>query len=575
MRELRSASQILFGHLPEQTLDADGGIWRVQRWESPTHVSAIDIESLRDELIRAAYPWKETGQDGGFIDDLYRHRSVKVKSLNKQEGLWCEPFPRLYVCQNCKRLHDEAMGRPCQCGSTRRRGQLPFVGFHDACGSIKTPYVKKCPVHGQRAVRAPSSASAAELVFYCPVCEVFLQKGFGAACDCGSGALSFTVHRSGTVFKPHGVNMINPPRRETLNSINQAGGGERALEWILEGMSGRTLLESAPTRSPESIRRMLEDRGFDAATIEAMISAIPQESSVRPQSVSPDPSRREEAERQAKQIAMATFDGRITISDLSAQAQSSELRELYATEYPAALNRAGLERVELIDRFPVLTGQFGFTRGASTAGKSRLRTYRELNGDYVVYGELVETEALFVRLDPLLVHKWLSVVGEPIPLATDRRSASQSILSVMGTAKQPNSVSEKVTQLVHSMSHAFIKTASVYAGIERSSLSELVLPSVLSFFVYAPARGNFVLGGLQALIESELHLLLQRIVDDEYRCALDPGCEDSGCACAVCLHLGEPSCQMFNTALSRKVLAGGKGYYDVTTDSSDGLGRVT
>ena len=118
--------------------------------------------------------------------------------------------------------------------------------------------------------------------------------------------------------------------------------------------------------------------------------------------------------------------------------------------------------------------------------------------------------------------------------------------------------------LVHSYSHALIRRAAVYAGIERNALAELVLPFVFGFFVYAAARGDFVLGGLQALFETELHSLLDGLVDDEHRCALDPGCEDTGSACAVCLHLGEPSCRMFNTALSRKALAGRYGYFDLT-----------
>lgn len=569
MRESRSGSQILFGHLPEQTVDADGGIWKVKRWNNPRIESAIDTAALREELIRAAYPWKEKDEDGGFIDDLYAQRSVRVKSLNREEGIWCDPFPRLYLCQVCKRLHDEPMGR-CECGSRRRRGQLPFVGYHDACGTIKTPYVAKCPTHGQRAVRFPGTASAAELIFYCPVCDYIIQRGFGAACDCGrDGTLSFTVHRSGTVFKPRGISMINPPRREILNTIEQAGGGERALEWVLDGMTGRRLTESAPTRNLSSIRKLLEERGFDAATIEAMIAAMPQiEEGDSQGRLTLDSKLRADAERHAKQIALATFESRVTLSELLSRSGSPALKNLYAERYPQALAKAGIERVELIDRFPILTAQFGYTRGASAPGESRLRTYRDQNGDYTIYGDLAQTEALLIRLDPKLVHKWLQGVGESITPATDSRSAAEAILSAMTSMDQPNQVTCKVTELVHSISHAFIKRAAVYAGIERSALAELILPTTLSFFVYAAARGNFVLGGLQALLESELHLLLDGLVEDEYRCALDPGCEDTGGACAVCLHLGEPSCQMFNTALSRKVLAGGDGYFDVTTSST-------
>jgi hypothetical protein len=564
MRESRSGSQILFGHLPEQTVDAAGGIWKVKRWNDPKVESTIDTGALREELIRAASAWRDNNQDGGFVDDLYQQRPVRVRSLNKDEGIWCEPFPRLYLCQNCKRLHDDPVGR-CECGSRRRRGQLPFVGYHDACGSIKTPYVRKCPKHQQRAVRFPGTASAAELIFYCPVCNDLIHRGFGAACDCDQGgALSFTVHRSGTVFKPRGISMINPPKREILTQIEQAGGGERALEWVLSGMAGRRLTDAAPAQSPDSIRRLLQDRGFDAATIDAMVAAIPAGPAAQPAGLALPALIRGVAEREARQIALATFESRITIPDLLARAETASVRSLYETTYPGALARAGLERVELIDRFPVLTAQFGYTRGPSATGEGRLRTYRDPNGDYTVYGDLAQTEALLLRLDPLKVHAWLVGRGLTLAPAGDARTAASAIVAAMGPPEAPTDVTIRVTELVHSYSHAFIKRAAVFAGIERSALSEVVLPTMLSFFVYAAARGDFVLGGLQALFESELHNLLDGLVEDEHRCALDPGCEDTGAACAVCLHLGEPSCRMFNTALSRKALAGGAGYFDIT-----------
>lgn len=567
MRVSRSGSQILFGHLPEQTIDADGGIWKVKRWNDTKFESAIDIGALREELVRAAYAWHEAGEDGGFVDDLYKQRTVRVRSLNRTEGISCERFPRLFLCQQCKRLHDEPLGA-CQCGSRRRRGQLPFVGFHDECGAIKTPYVKKCPQHGQRAVRFPGTASAAELIFYCPVCQTLIHRGFGALCDCGKGALSFTVHRSGTVFKPRGVALINPPRREILQQVEQAGGGERALEWILDGMVGRRLSEAKAAQNPDSIRRMLAERGFDSATIDAMVAAMPSTTQDITKTANLSSSVRGIAELQARQVALATFESRRTTSDLLADARSESLKELYGEQYSKSLNSAGIERVELIDRFPILTGQFGYTRGKPTPGESRLRTYREVNGDYTVYGELAQTEALFFRLNPLLVHKWLKLNGSALGTPADARSAALEILNMMDASKGEEDLTEKVTVLVHSYSHALIRRAAVFAGIDRNALAELVLPYTFGFFVYAAARGDFVLGGLQALFETELHHLVEGLVEDEHRCALDPGCSDTGSACAVCLHLGEPSCRMFNTSLSRLSLAGGAGFFDVTASSA-------
>ena len=317
-----------------------------------------------------------------------------------------------------------------------------------------------------------------------------------------------------------------------------------------------------------SIRKLLEDRGFDDATIEAMLAAMPAAGPAAPKSLTLDPELRADAERQAKQVALATFESRITVADLLGQSSTEALRNRYEIEYSRALTRAGIERVELIDRFPVLTAQFGYTRGKPNPGESRLRTYREKSGEYIVYGDLAQTEALLIRLDPRTVHGWLVRQGIRLNPQNDTRSAAEAILSAMSPMDRPNDTTEKVVELVHSYSHALIKRAAVFAGIDRNALSEVVLPMGLSFFVYAAARGDFVLGGLQALFESDLDQLLDGLVDDEHRCALDPGCEDTGAACAVCLHLGEPSCRMFNTKLSRRALAGGSGYFDITSSPS-------
>jgi len=570
MKENRSASQILFGHLPEQTVDAAGGIWRVKKWNQPRIEMAIDPTALREELTKAAYPWSDARQDDGFVDDLFGRANIVVKSLNRDAGIWCEYFPRLWKCA-CKRLYDEPTGT-CPCGTSRRRGQLPFVGYHDACGAIKTPSVRRCRTHGQRAVKLPGTAAATEIIFYCPVCNDVLHRGFNAACDCGNGALKFTVHRSGSVFKPRSIVMINPPRRDVLTRIENGGGGERALEWVLNGMQERSMLVGNQTTNPDTVRALLADRGFDASTIDAMIAAMPPEQGHALRRPRLNGRVKALAERQARQIALATFESRLTLTDLQMAVANPATKALYDFAYPAAMRDAGIRSIELVDTFPVLTAQFGFTRGDSAPGASMLRTYRERNGDYILYGDLIQTEALFVSLDPILVAKWLASRGHLTTSAAGHRDAMIDILESLNPPDSPNpfamdAASKDLTTLLHSYAHAFIRKAAVFAGIDRSALSELVLPHALGFFVYAAARGDFVLGGLQALFETEMNSMLTLLVDDEYRCALDPGCGDAGSACAVCLHLGEPSCRMFNTHLSRDALAGGRGYLDTVAAS--------
>jgi hypothetical protein len=114
------------------------------------------------------------------------------------------------------------------------------------------------------------------------------------------------------------------------------------------------------------------------------------------------------------------------------------------------------------------------------------------------------------------------------------------------------------------MSHRVIRKFSAFSGLERDSLSEYLVPSHLGFIVFANTRGDFVLGGLQALFENDLEKALHEVVRSEHRCGLDPGCEHNGGACAVCLHVGEPSCRFYNQFLSRSVLFGPDGYLTVT-----------
>src|SRR5262249_32832153 len=133
----------------------------------------------------------------------------------------------------------------------------------------------------------------------------------------------------------------------------------------------------------------------------------------------------EEVEGEAITIALATFESRLQLRDLLARVErGSRLEGLYRDDYIAAIQQSGLERVEFIDRFPVLTGHYGFTRGDPTPGQSRLRAFRETNGTYSVYGDIAETEALFFRLAPQRVARWLRARGHRLPDWNDGPSAS-------------------------------------------------------------------------------------------------------------------------------------------------------
>jgi hypothetical protein len=261
------------------------------------------------------------------------------------------------------------------------------------------------------------------------------------------------------------------------------------------------------------------------------------------------------AREAALELARATIGGRRTLADLA-----PEQRDRYAEAAAAAR----LEAVELVERFPVLTCAFGYTRGEYAAGASRLCSWRGNNDAIRIYAQSVETEALLFRLDPISVVAWLREQGVDVADAATSSDARIAIVEACAppalgapTIDEPYGI---LMRLVHSYAHRVIRRLSVFAGIDRNSLSEYLVPGHAAFFVYAAARGDFVLGGLQALFESDLDVAIEDIVGGETRCALDPGCSKHGGACVACLHVGEPSCRHFNQLLSRNVLFGPGGY---------------
>jgi hypothetical protein len=265
---------------------------------------------------------------------------------------------------------------------------------------------------------------------------------------------------------------------------------------------------------------------------------------------------RERAQEEALSLAAALEQGRVRIDDM-VQNTTPPLRTLYESSYRDAIVDAGLCNVELLTSFPVATLAFGFTRGGSDPTDTTLRPFRE-RGGLRAYGMLTKTEAILFQLDPVAVLRWLREQGFDLPETRDAREARLSILRAIQiprpTEEHPHPVGEATLRLLHSYGHRLIRVLAVTAGVEKDGLAEYLLPHHLSIIVYASARGQFVLGALQAMFETRLSRLLDDFVHGEGRCPLDPGCRTGGGACMACLHLGEPSCRWFNRFLDRAAL---------------------
>ncbi|MDH3378736.1 MAG: hypothetical protein OEQ39_17570 [Gammaproteobacteria bacterium] len=558
MKEYRSASQILFGFLPDQTVDLKGGVWKIDKWRRPVRESAIDNRTMRTELIRQAWPWAENGRDGGFVKDLERNRPFQVYSLDRENGVQAEQFPRLWECRSCHRLYGD-QDFHCPCGSTGRPGQIHFVGYCEECGAIKAPYVPKCDQHKQRRINWPGTATATEILFDCPKCKKQLKKGLGSPnCHCGNGRIKFAVHRAASVYTPRSIVIVNPPSQQKIREISEAGGPPKALAWVVNGMQSMTVADAPNTT--EAVRRQLEQTGLPTEQIEVMLATLDTNQDAD-YLIPGDLEEQADAEQQAVSIALACSESRISFEDLLRLCEERpQLKDLYEKKYRKSFADAGIASVDMLDRFPILTGMFGYTRGSPEPGRSRLVPFR-IENKYAVLADPAETEALFFRLSPRRVARWLVGQGFQIDEGVNESEWRYNILKAACRGDENSGeLKHALLMLTHSYCHRTIRLAAVYGGIDENGLSELVVPLHLGFFVYAAARGDFVLGGLQALFESELDQMLRVIRADDHRCPLDPGCLQGGGACMACLHLGEPSCRHYNSALSRTVLIGANGY---------------
>jgi hypothetical protein len=562
----RSSSQVLYSMLPLQTTDIQARIWRVDQWLGAIPL-AVDAPSLRRRILASMDPWIKSDNDGGVGARLLSGAPVQAVGINKSQGVSVSLWPNNWVCSKCRRLRKSPIAA-CACGSTQW-SQFHFVSFHE-CGFSGEPWIAPCQTHNEVMVNSPRSSNAKDLRFTCPVCHAELLKGLGAGrpCPgCNQPGLNFNVHRAATVYTAHGFTMVNPARPEQLQSLLSNGGAEKCLEWILSGMPGDRPSDLEQTAA--QLTADLEAKGMSQSIASAAVAAMKASGHTFANEaggqIALSSSDRESLFEASVDVALAVFEGRRSTIKLPNDDLAPELQDLYENAYPRAVVRAGLREVDFVDRFPILRGNYGFSRGGGTAGETRLVMFAGNGGAITVHADASETEALFLRLDPVRVAAWLVELGFLATSSSDRREAQTQVLEVSsfperGDDDSLTSAGAAVLTLIHSYSHRIIRQLAILAGVDRESLAEYVVPGHLGVFVYGTPRGDFVLGGLQSVFETDFDRLLDRQVDAEHRCPLDPGCERASGACVACLHLGEPSCSYYNRFLSRDVLFGPSGF---------------
>ncbi|GAA2006196.1 hypothetical protein [Catenulispora subtropica] len=586
MKDERSVSQVLYGFLPQQTGDLKGGVYRTVDWRDPRSID-VDEDLVRGKLLEELRGWEAAGANPAIAREIERKTvDLDVVEVNRQRGVQVERFPQVWICAACRRVGNDRT-KPCACGAKQAWRQLHFVGYHE-CGQLEEPYIKRCKEHFQARMLPQQSMDATKIIFDCPICAKKVQTGLGwRKCPCGktysqrpnAEFIVYQVHRAASVYAPQSFTIVNPADRDGRRTYTEPSGRRSALTWALSGFHDDSPASRRPTGS--GFVESLIAQGFTRELAEQLARAAAAGGGLASEddlgSLADAPSSVIEAvERESVEVALGLMESRTRIHHLVTDHTPTTARDRYEIGYPRAVSRAGLSAVDLTDRFPVLKAVYGFTRGGDEPGTTRLSLYWTGTRGRRIYANLQQAEALFFQLDPLSVHQWLTDRGHPLQPVADRKAARCEIAAnaLVPSRFDDEGASQKLGRdlltLTHSYAHRAIRQLSVLAGVDREGLGEYLLPLSCGFFVYAATRGDFVLGGLQAVFEHDLDLALAAIVSAESRCAMDPACERNGGACPACLHIGEPACTYFNHFLDRKTLFGQTGYLAVKSRTPTG-----
>jgi hypothetical protein len=255
------------------------------------------------------------------------------------------------------------------------------------------------------------------------------------------------------------------------------------------------------------------------------------------------------------------------------------------------LQLLGIETMGLIREFDLCRFSFGYTRMKATPVLEdkhhkdmpvRLNLFPRLKFAerfrHPVYVVTQGNEAIYVRLRPELVHKWLTSLncpdmfrlkpGEHIGAGLLEVAQPMSrYLDKLPLGTQPNTYFYAYTVL-HSYAHLLMRHIAEYSGLDLGSLGEYLFPADLAFVVYRNGT-TMDLGNLSAMWRNTNVSLLRAMAQPRAaQCGSGTLCTHRGGSCPDCLMIPETACVAQNKLLSRSVLrnTGGRPRFDERTD---------
>jgi hypothetical protein len=411
--------------------------------------------------------------------------------------------------------------------------------------------------------------------------------------------MDIEVHRAGRTFYVHNAVLLNVPQRqlEAFFNIPEWPGIAAAKFLGLPDVAGRTLAQFAPT-APGGGGGAATSTGLSGADLDTLLQGGMTAEQVVAQMQALRQQRQREQQESSPSGIMQSVVQRTGVPQSTWQRSGQEILEavlpnetgrptelLAQTPQPRAAQvagRMGLARVALVSDYPIITASYGFSRAEYRPNQSRLNPFppeREHGGRFPIFVDQVQADALLIVISPERLCEWLRRNGFPpqLPSGTNPADARRAYfvqllegVQLRETVTRATPQARMVFGLLHTLGHVAVRQAALFCGLDRTSLSEYLLPKTLTLAIYCNHRFGATIGALTALFEQSMLEWLDAIRDSR-RCVYDPVCKDRGGNCHACTHLAETSCRFFNMNLSRAFLFGGRdaelgdiqiGYFD-------------
>jgi len=600
----RGKQQILLTYLPGKTFDFQG-IAAIARVDSIRGVPRNDLNTHRvvQKIALEARAWSVPYRPQ-LRDEVLTQpdRFVLLDPVEVQAVL----FPKVFWCENprCSRVfNQEHVSNPRRrCPSCRSKvNQLRFVQIH-RCGDLRPlapPQCAQCHNTNEMALDTGGSERISRFRWICRRCHRAVRVFVGRcnACQWPTGGqeqnADIAVHRAGNTFYAHSTVLLNVPQSQfdAFFQLPEWPFVAAAKFFDLPEVSDRRLSDLAtatahtqegdPGLSGPDLDALLERQQRGELTAEQLVREMQSLRTQRNQERdAAAPSRLAGVIQERSGVAASTWEhAGWEMLEAVVPAERGQTTELLDhdgpndMEHQRVLARSlGIGSLKLISDFPIVTATYGYSRSQYSPDECRLNAFPpepSHDGRLPIFVDQVQADAILVKIDPHAVWSWLGANGHilHLPPGTDPTLARGAFFvesfenaPLRQTLQNDWPVQRAVFGLLHTLCHISVRQAALLCGLDRTSLSEYVLPRALSFAIYCNHRSGATIGALTALFEQSLGEWLQS-VREARRCVYDPVCRDRESSCHVCTHLAETSCRFFNLNLGRAFLFGGPDPY--------------